>query len=166
MKPGAILVNTARGPVLDERARRRGAARADSSAAPGWTCSRRSPCPRSSPLRQLDNVIFTDHAGWYSEESVVELKTKAARNAAAVLAGRPSAVSRQRGGHRIDGARRGIVTFGEIMLRLKPPGAERFFQSPLFEATFGGGEANVAAALARFGCDAAFVSVDPRERNR
>ena len=54
-----------------------------------------------------------------------------------------------------------IVTFGEIMLRLKPPGAQRFFQSPLFEATFGGGEANVAAALARFGCDAAFVSVIP-----
>ena len=45
------------------------------------------PLPRNSPLRQLDNVIFTDHAGWYSEESVVELKTKAARNAAAVLVG-------------------------------------------------------------------------------
>ncbi|MGA2639311.1 MAG: sugar kinase [Spirochaetia bacterium] len=54
-----------------------------------------------------------------------------------------------------------IVTFGEIMLRLKPPGAQRFFQSPIFEATFGGGEANVTAALARFGCDAAFVSVIP-----
>ena len=54
-----------------------------------------------------------------------------------------------------------IVTFGEIMLRLKPPGAQRFFQSPLFEATFGGGEANVAAALARFGCDVSFVSVIP-----
>ncbi len=54
-----------------------------------------------------------------------------------------------------------IVTFGEIMLRLKPPGTQRFFQSPFFEATFGGGEANVAAALARFGCDASFVSVIP-----
>ncbi len=54
-----------------------------------------------------------------------------------------------------------IVTFGEIMLRLKPPGAERFFQSPAFEATFGGGEANVATALARFGCDTAYVSVIP-----
>ncbi len=54
------------------------------------------------------------------------------------------------------------VTFGEIMLRLKPPGAERFFQSPLLEATFGGGEANVAVALAGFGCEAAFVSVIPR----
>jgi len=39
-----------------------------------------------------------------------------------------------------------FVTFGEIMPRLKPPGAERFFQSPLLEAAFGGGEANVAAA--------------------
>ena len=54
-----------------------------------------------------------------------------------------------------------FVTFGEIMLRLKPPGAERFFQSPLLEATFGGGEANVATALARFGCETSFVSVIP-----
>ena len=54
-----------------------------------------------------------------------------------------------------------IVTFGEIMLRLKPPGAERFFQSPVLEATFGGGEANVATALARFGCDSVYVSVIP-----
>lgn len=54
-----------------------------------------------------------------------------------------------------------IVTFGEIMLRLKPPGTERFFQSPRFEATFGGGEANVAVALARFGSDVSYVSVVP-----
>lgn len=54
-----------------------------------------------------------------------------------------------------------IVAFGEVMLRLKPPGTERFFQSPTFEATFGGGEANVATALARFGCDTAYVSVIP-----
>ena len=54
-----------------------------------------------------------------------------------------------------------FVTFGEIMLRLKPPGVERFLQSPRFEASFGGGEANVATALARFGCDATFISVIP-----
>jgi 2-dehydro-3-deoxygluconokinase len=54
------------------------------------------------------------------------------------------------------------VTFGEIMLRLKPPGSERFFQSPSFEATFGGGEANVATALSRFGCDTSFVSFIPQ----
>jgi len=53
------------------------------------------------------------------------------------------------------------ITFGEIMLRLKPPGKERFFQSPYFEATFGGGEANVAVGLARFGLDVAYVSVIP-----
>ncbi len=54
-----------------------------------------------------------------------------------------------------------FVTFGEIMLRLKPPGVERFFQSPVLEATFGGGEANVATALARFGLDTAYLSVIP-----
>lgn len=54
-----------------------------------------------------------------------------------------------------------FVTFGEIMLRLKTPGHERFFQSPVLEATFGGGEANVAVALANFGLNAAFVSALP-----
>jgi 2-dehydro-3-deoxygluconokinase len=57
-----------------------------------------------------------------------------------------------------------IITFGEIMLRLKAPGSERFFQSPLLEATFGGGEANVAVGLARFGMDVAFVSLIPPNR--
>jgi hypothetical protein len=54
-----------------------------------------------------------------------------------------------------------FVTFGEIMLRLKPPGSERLFQSPVLEATFGGGEANVAVGLARFGCEVAYVSTVP-----
>jgi len=54
------------------------------------------------------------------------------------------------------------LSFGEVMLRLKPPGIERFFQSPLMEATFGGGEANVAVSLANFGCDAAYLSVLPQ----
>jgi len=47
------------------------------------------------------------------------------------------------------------------MLRLKPPNWEKFFQSPLLEATFGGGEANVAVGLARFGLNIAYVSVIP-----
>ncbi|MCH5286912.1 MAG: sugar kinase [Christensenellaceae bacterium] len=54
-----------------------------------------------------------------------------------------------------------IVTFGEIMLRLKSPGYERFFQSPALEATFGGGEANVSVSLANYGLDTAFVTVLP-----
>ena len=47
------------------------------------------------------------------------------------------------------------------MLRLKTPGHERFFQSPSFEATFGGGEANVAVALSNYGLDAAIVTALP-----
>ncbi|MGB5490178.1 MAG: sugar kinase [Woeseiaceae bacterium] len=54
-----------------------------------------------------------------------------------------------------------FISFGEIMLRLKTPAHERFFQSPTFEATFGGGEANVAVALANYGLDAGFVSALP-----
>lgn len=54
-----------------------------------------------------------------------------------------------------------IVTFGEIMLRLKSPGHEKLFQSPKLEATFGGGEANVAVSLANFGMNASFVTVLP-----
>lgn len=54
-----------------------------------------------------------------------------------------------------------VVTFGEIMLRLAPPGFERFLQSPQFVATFGGGEANVAVAVAGFGLPARYVTVLP-----
>lgn len=54
-----------------------------------------------------------------------------------------------------------VITFGEVMLRLKSPGFERFFQSPLLEATFGGGEANVAVSLANFGLGVAYVTVLP-----
>ncbi|MDP9171467.1 MAG: sugar kinase [Acidobacteriota bacterium] len=54
-----------------------------------------------------------------------------------------------------------VVTFGEIMLRLAPPGAERLLQSPQFVATWGGGEANVAVSVAGFGLPASFVTVVP-----
>jgi 2-dehydro-3-deoxygluconokinase len=57
-----------------------------------------------------------------------------------------------------------IITFGEIMLRLKAPGSERLLQGSFLEATFGGGEANVAVGLARFGMDVAFVSLIPPNR--
>lgn len=53
------------------------------------------------------------------------------------------------------------LSFGEIMLRLASPTHERFFQSPMLEATFGGGEANVAVSLANYGLDAGFVSALP-----
>jgi 2-dehydro-3-deoxygluconokinase len=54
-----------------------------------------------------------------------------------------------------------VVTFGEIMLRLKSPGHERLLQSAAFEATFAGGEANVAVSLARYNIPAAFVTALP-----
>ena len=54
-----------------------------------------------------------------------------------------------------------IVTFGELMLRLRAPGRERLLQSPRLEATFGGAESNVAVSLANFGLDAAFCTVLP-----
>jgi 2-dehydro-3-deoxygluconokinase len=55
-----------------------------------------------------------------------------------------------------------VATFGEIMLRLKSPGFERLFQTPILEATFGGGEANVAISLAYLGVQATFVTMLPK----
>ena len=55
-----------------------------------------------------------------------------------------------------------VVTFGEIMLRLSPPGFERFLQSPMLVATFGGGEANVAVSLAHFGLESVYVTALPK----
>ena len=54
-----------------------------------------------------------------------------------------------------------VMTFGEIMLRLRAPEHELFFQSNRMEATFGGGEANVALSLAQFGVDTEFFTVLP-----
>ncbi|MGD0706973.1 MAG: sugar kinase [Anaerolineaceae bacterium] len=51
-----------------------------------------------------------------------------------------------------------VVTFGEIMLRLKTPEFQRFQQAHSFEVVFGGGEANVAASLAQFGLPTEFVT--------
>lgn len=53
------------------------------------------------------------------------------------------------------------LSVGELMLRLKSPGNERLLQSPTFEATFGGGEANVAVSLANYGLDSGFISAIP-----
>jgi 2-dehydro-3-deoxygluconokinase len=55
-----------------------------------------------------------------------------------------------------------VVTFGEVMLRLAPPGKLRIVQTPSLEMTFGGGEANVALSLSLFGLDAAFVTKLPK----
>ena len=54
-----------------------------------------------------------------------------------------------------------VITFGEIMMRLNPEGYRRFVQADRFEASYAGGDANVAVGLAQFGMDAAFVSKVP-----
>ena len=55
-----------------------------------------------------------------------------------------------------------IVTFGEIMLRLTPPGFRRFSQASSFEVIYGGGESNVAVTLANYGLDVEFVTRLPQ----
>jgi 2-dehydro-3-deoxygluconokinase len=55
-----------------------------------------------------------------------------------------------------------VVTFGEMMVRLKAPGAERLFQTPHLEASVGGGEANVAVSLANYGMEVDFVTMLPK----
>jgi 2-dehydro-3-deoxygluconokinase len=55
-----------------------------------------------------------------------------------------------------------VVTFGEIMLRLAPPGFQRFTQARSFDVLYGGGEANVAVSLANYGAEAEFVTRLPK----
>jgi D-3-phosphoglycerate dehydrogenase / 2-oxoglutarate reductase len=85
LKQDAILVNTSRGPVIDEEALARVLQNGNRCAA--LDVFEIEPLPENSPLRDLDNVIFTDHNAWYSRESLVDLKIKTARNALSVLNG-------------------------------------------------------------------------------
>ncbi len=87
MKEGAILINTARGPIVNTEALCRALDSGKLSAA-GLDVFDDDPLDSNSPLREMDNVTLTDHAAWYSEESIVELKTKAAQNVLEVLTGK------------------------------------------------------------------------------
>lgn len=88
MKPEAILINTSRGPLVDETALAE-ALRDRIITAAGIDVYDTEPLSESSPLRKLDNIVLTDHVGWYSQESIVELKTGCAANAREVLRGNP-----------------------------------------------------------------------------
>jgi D-3-phosphoglycerate dehydrogenase len=86
MKSGVILINTARGPVIDENALV-DALRSGQVGAAGLDVFEREPLPSDSPLLTLDNVILTDHSAYYSQEAVSILKTRTAANAREVLEG-------------------------------------------------------------------------------
>src|SRR5690606_5816162 len=62
---------------------------------------------------------------------------------------------------RLHGRMKTVVCFGEVLLRLSPPGAETLLQSPRLEARIGGAEANVGVSLARFGHPVRMVSFLP-----
>ncbi len=90
MKPNAILVNTSRGPVVDQAALC-AALLSHKIRAAGLDVYEQEPLAADSPLRTMDNVVLSDHCSYYSEESIVELKEKAARNVvAAIRGGRPT----------------------------------------------------------------------------
>lgn len=86
MKPTAIIINTSRGPVIDERALIE-ALRTERINCAGLDVFEREPINADNPLLKMENVTLTDHAGWYSEESMSELKLKTALNVKAVLEG-------------------------------------------------------------------------------
>ncbi|OFW36917.1 MAG: hydroxyacid dehydrogenase [Acidobacteria bacterium RIFCSPLOWO2_12_FULL_67_14] len=88
MKRSAYLVNTARGPIVDEAALARALDAGDIAGAALDVMSQEPP-PSDSPLLGRSNVIITPHTSFYSEESLVELQTKAAQEVAAVLTGKP-----------------------------------------------------------------------------
>ena len=86
MKDTAILINTARGPIVDPDALYQALKNGWINSA-GIDVHTQEPLPKDFRLFELDNVILTDHTGWYSEESQIELQTKCARNLASVLKG-------------------------------------------------------------------------------
>jgi len=84
MKETAIIINTSRGPLINEKALI-DALENNKIACAGLDVLETEPLPADSKLKKLDNVTFTDHTGWYSVESMTELKTKAAQNIACTL---------------------------------------------------------------------------------
>jgi len=86
MKNSSFLVNTSRGSVIDQKALYEALMEKEIAGA-ALDVLEEEPPEENNPLLKLDNVIFTPHAAWYSETSIVELRTKAATGAVRVLEG-------------------------------------------------------------------------------
>lgn len=86
MKKEAFIINTARGPVIDEKALIR-ALQAGKISGAGLDVLEEEPILENNPLLKMENVILNPHTAWYSEEAQLELKRKTAQNVADVLSG-------------------------------------------------------------------------------
>ena len=86
MKSSAILINTSRGPVVNEAALAASLEQGQINSAGIDVYAQEPPDPQN-PLLRLDNVVLSDHCGFYSEETIRELQRKAAQNVAEVLKG-------------------------------------------------------------------------------
>lgn len=86
MKPTAVLVNTARGELIDEAALAE-ALKHKQILAAGLDVFESEPIPPNHPLADFHNVVLTSHVGWYSKNSVRELQTRAAHEVRRVLSG-------------------------------------------------------------------------------
>lgn len=88
LRPSAVLVNTSRGPIVDEAALLE-ALRAGRLAAAGLDVYDDEPLPPDHPLTALDNVVLSPHLGYVSEEGFAQMYAQAIEDVAAFLAGRP-----------------------------------------------------------------------------
>jgi|Deesub1362A_J573_1020465.scaffolds.fasta_scaffold00906_12 D-3-phosphoglycerate dehydrogenase len=88
MKDGVIIVNTSRGPVIDERALIK-ALESGKVAAAGLDVHETEPLPEDHPLKKMENVILTPHMAWYTNYSVYDIKRQWAENAARYIRGEP-----------------------------------------------------------------------------
>jgi D-3-phosphoglycerate dehydrogenase / 2-oxoglutarate reductase len=97
MKPHAVLINAARGPLVDQDALAAALLHADGIAGAGLDVFEPEPLPADHPLLSAPNVVLTPHVAFYSEESIDDLRRKAAEAVAAILDGRsaPAVVNAQ-----------------------------------------------------------------------